>query len=75
MEKILIEPTDKSKLKLVKSMLDAMKISFLVVAEDIEEKDRILSDIKEGYLEAKDMEEGKVEYKTYSSFSEMENDL
>ncbi|MFN3997349.1 hypothetical protein [Algoriphagus sp.] len=75
MEKILIEPTDKSKLELVKSMLDAMQISFLVIAEDILEKDKILSDIKEGYQEAKDMETGKVEYKTYSSFSAMENDL
>tara|TARA_R110002124_G_scaffold104085_2_gene253562 strand:+ start:299 stop:535 length:237 start_codon:yes stop_codon:yes gene_type:complete len=78
MEKILIEPTDKSKLKLVKSMLDAMQISFLVVSESFfenNEKNEILSDIKEGYLEAKDMAAGKVEYKTYSSFSEMENDL
>lgn len=39
------------------------------------EKNKILSNIKESYLEAKDMEEGKVEYKTYSSFSEMKNDL
>ena len=75
MEKILIEPKDKSKLDLVKSMLDAMQISFKVVEEDSSEKTKILSDIKEGYLEAKSMEEGKVEYKTYSSFSEMENDL
>jgi len=71
MEKILIEPSDKSKLDLVKSMLEAMRIRFQVVSE----KDIVLSNIKESYLEAKDMEEGKVEYKTYSSFSEMENDL
>ena len=75
MEKILIEPTDKSKLDLVKSLLEAMHISFQVVTEDVFAKNRILSHIKEGYLEARAMEEGKVEYKTYSSFSEMENDL
>jgi hypothetical protein len=78
MEKIVIEPKDKSKLALVKSMLDAMDISFQIVSDVIKknnEKSKILSDIKEGYLEAKDMASGKVEYKTYSSFSEMENDL
>ncbi len=75
MEKILIEPIDKSKLDLVKSMLEAMQISFKVVAEDVLEKNKVLSDIKKGYLEARAMEEGKIEYKSYSSFSEMENDL
>ena len=75
MEKILIEPADQSKLDLVKSMLEAMQISFQVITKESLELDNILSDIKEGYLEAKDMESGKVEYKTYSSFSEMEDDL
>lgn len=75
MEKILIESKDKSKLDLVKSMLEAMQISFVVVPDEISEQDKIIVDIKTGYLEAKDMEAGKVEYKTYSSFSEMENDL
>lgn len=75
MEKILIEPADQSKLDLVKSMLEAMQISFQVITKESLERDIILSDIKEGYLEAKEMESGKVEYKTYSSFSEMEDDL
>jgi hypothetical protein len=56
-------------------MLKAMQISFQVITKESLERDNILSDIKEGYLEAKDMESGKVEYKTYSSFSEMEDDL
>jgi len=75
MEKIIIETEDKSKLDLVKSMLEAMHIGFEVVSNEHFNKNKILSDIREGYLEAKDMEEGRVEYKSYSSFSEMEDDL
>jgi hypothetical protein len=75
MEKISIETEDKSKLDLVKSLLEAMNIGFEVVSNQVVVKNKILSDIKEGYLEAKEMEVGKVEYKAYSSFSEMEDDL
>lgn len=75
MEKIIIETEDKSKLDLVKAMLEAMHIGFEVVSKDVVVKNKVLSDITEGYLEAKDMEAGKVEYKSYSSFSEMEDYL
>lgn len=75
MEKIIIETEDKSKLDLVKAMLEAMYIGFEVISTEGVAKNKVLSDIREGYLEAKGMEEGKVEYKSYSSFSEMEDDL
>lgn len=75
MEKIIIETEDKSKLDLVKSMLEAMHIGFEVVSKEVIVKNKVLSDVREGYLEARDMEAGKVEYKSYSSFSEMEDDL
>jgi hypothetical protein len=75
MEKIIIETEDKTKLDLVKSMLKAMHIGFEVISSKVVVKNKILSDLKEGCLEAKDMEAGKVEYKSYSSFSEMEDDL
>ncbi|SFA87320.1 hypothetical protein [Algoriphagus aquimarinus] len=75
MEKIIIETEDKSKLDLVKAMLEAMHIGFEVVSKDVVVKNKVLSDITDGYLEARDMEAGKVEYKSYSSFSEMEDDL
>jgi len=75
MEKIIIETEDKSKLDLVKSMLEAKHIGFEVISNEVVVKNKVLSDVREGYLEAKDMEAGKVEYKSYSFFSEMEDDL
>ncbi|SIT06103.1 hypothetical protein SAMN05421761_11450 [Belliella pelovolcani] len=56
-------------------MLEAMKINFLVISEGFSDEEKTLDNIKKGYLEAKDMEVGKVKYKTYSMFSEMKDDL
>ncbi len=50
-----------------------MHIGFEVISSQVVVKNKILSDLKEGYLETKDMEAGKVEYKSYSSFSVMED--
>lgn len=75
MEKIIIETKDKTKLDLVKAMLEAMQIGFQVVDKEDLVNESTLADIKEGYLEAKKMEGGEIEYKSYSSFSEMANDL
>ena len=75
MEKIIIETGDKTKLDLVKSMLEAMQIGFKVVNKEDLDNQSVLADIKEGYLEAKKMEAGEVKFKSYSSFSEMAGDL
>ena len=75
MEKIIIETKDKTKLDLVKAMLEAMQIGFQVVDNEDLVNESTLADIKEAYLEAKEMAKGEIEYKSYSSFSEMANDL
>lgn len=71
MEKILIEPTDKSKLDLVKSMLEAMGIGFKVVTEEVGSNDNPSpsgdpffdnpKNVKEILRRKKEMETGKVE--------------
>ncbi len=75
MERIIIAPEDKGKLELVKQLLEAMQIGFEVVPKKVSAKSKLLDDIREGYLEAKQMQEGKLEPKSYSSFSELADDL
>lgn len=71
MEKILIEPTDKSKLELVKSMLEAMQIGFKVVTDQVGLNDNPSpsgdpffnnpKNVKEILRRKREMEKGEIE--------------
>jgi hypothetical protein len=75
METIVIEPKNPEEIKAIKGFLKSLKISFKtsssISIEALERANRIA----EGFKEAKLIEAGEKEAKSYSSFKEMMDEL
>lgn len=75
METIVIESKNPEDIKAIKEFLRSLKINFKTSKSiSIEALERA-NKVAEGFSEAKLIESGKKEYKSYSSFKEMMDEL
>jgi hypothetical protein len=73
METIIVETENKEQAETVKAVLKALKVSY--TSTDNTKAKRIAESIREGYKEAIDIESGKLEAKSYSSFKDLLDEL